>query len=201
MNQAISYAIAAVAGYLLGSISTGLLVAKKEANVDLRSAGSKSTGATNVLRVLGKRPAAITFLGDFLKVMLACLVGWFLYGQTGAMVGGLAGIIGHNWPVYHQFKGGKGVASSVAAMLFVFPIPALAAIAFFFLVTGVSRYVSLGSMAMLALFALIVVFTQWGYWVACVWAIALAALCIFRHRANIGRLLKGTENKLSFKTK
>jgi glycerol-3-phosphate acyltransferase PlsY len=201
MNQAISYAIAAVAGYLLGSISTGLLVARKEANVDLRSAGSKSTGATNVLRVLGKRPAAITFLGDFLKVMLACLVGWLLYGQTGAMVSGLAGIIGHNWPVYHQFKGGKGVASSVAVMLFVFPIPALAAIAFFFLVTGVSRYVSLGSMAMLTLFALLVAFTQWGNWFACLWAVALAALCIFRHRANIGRLLKGTENKLSFKTK
>jgi glycerol-3-phosphate acyltransferase PlsY len=201
MNQAISYAIAAVAGYLLGSISTGLLVAKKEANVDLRSAGSKSTGATNVLRVLGKRPAAITFLGDFLKVMLACLVGWLLYGQTGAMVSGLAGIIGHNWPVYHQFKGGKGVASSVAVMLFVFPIPALAAIAFFFLVTGVSRYVSLGSMAMLTLFALLVAFTQWGNWFACLWAVALAALCIFRHRANIGRLLKGTENKLSFKSK
>lgn len=201
MSQVISYAIAAVAGYLLGSISTGLLVAGKTANVDLRKAGSKSTGATNVLRVLGKKPAAITFLGDFLKVMLACLLGWLLYGETGAMVGGLFGIIGHNWPVYHQFKGGKGVASSVAVMLFVFPLPAVAAILCFFLVTGISRYVSLGSMVMLSLFAVLVVITQWGNWAACIWAIALAALCIFRHRANIGRLIKGTENKLSFNAK
>ncbi len=201
MNQILSYTAAAVAGYLLGSVSTGLIVAKKSSHVDLRQEGSKSTGATNVLRVLGKKPAAITFVGDFIKVLLAMVIGSLLIGQYGAMVGGLAGIIGHNWPVYHQFKGGKGVASSVAVMLYVFPVYGLISLLFFFALVALTKYISLGSMAMLALFALLVILFNWGNLFVCVWAVAVAALCIYRHRANIGRLLKGTENKLSLKSK
>ncbi len=201
MNQILSYSAAAVAGYLLGSISTGLLVAQTSPNVDLRKEGSKSTGATNVLRVLGKKPAAITFVGDFLKVLLAMVIGSLLDKQYGAMIGGLAGVIGHNWPVYYQFKGGKGVASSVAVMLYVFPVYGLIALLFFFLLVLLTKYISLGSMAMLALFAVLVIIPNWGNWLICAWAVALAALCIFRHRANIGRLIRGTENKLSLRSK
>ena len=201
MNQILSYTIAAVAGYLLGSISTGLIVAQTSSNVDLRKEGSKSTGATNVLRVLGKKPAAITFVGDFLKVLVAMVIGSLLDKQYGAMIGGLTGIIGHNWPVYYQFKGGKGVASSVAVMLYVFPIPGLIALVSFFLVLFIWKYVSLGSMLMLVLFAAIVIAQNLNDWFICLWAVAIAALCIFRHRANIGRLIKGTENKLSMKRK
>ena len=201
MNQILSYTAAAVAGYLLGSVSTGQIEAKKSSHVDLRQEGSKSTGATNVLRVLGKKPAAITFVGDFIKVLLAMVIGSLLIGQYGAMVGGLAGIIGHNWPVYHQFKGGKGVASSVAVMLYVFPVYGLISLLFFFALVALTKYISLGSMAMLALFALLVILFNWGNLFVCVWAVAVAALCIYRHRANIGRLLKGTENKLSLKSK
>ncbi len=204
MNQILSYTVAALAGYLLGSVSTGLIVAQKSSNVDLRKEGSKSTGATNVLRVLGKKPAAITFVGDFLKVLLAMIIGSILfgqYGQHGAMVAGLAGIIGHNWPIYHQFKGGKGVASSVAVILYVFPVYGLIALAFFFLVVALTKYISLGSMAMLTLFALLVILFNWGNWFVCLWALIIASLSIFRHRANIVRLLQGTENKLSLKKK
>ncbi len=201
MNQALSYTIAAIAGYLLGSISTGLIIAGTSSNVDLRKEGSKSTGATNVLRVLGKKPAAMTFVGDFLKVLLAMIIGSLLLGQYGAMVGGLAGVIGHNWPVYHQFKGGKGVASSVAVMLYVFPVYGLIALLFFFVLVAISKYISLGSMGMLSLFAVLVIAFNLNNWLVCLWAVALAALCIFRHRANIVRLLKGTENKLSLKGK
>ena len=201
MNQILSYSAAAVAGYLLGSISTGLLVAQTSPHVDLRKEGSKSTGATNVLRVLGKKPAAITFVGDFLKVLLAMVIGSLLDKQYGAMIGGLAGVIGHNWPVYYQFKGGKGVASSVAVMLYVFPVYGLIALLFFFLLVLLTKYISLGSMAMLALFAVLVIIPNWGNWLICAWAVALAALCIFRHRANIGRLIRGTENKLSLRSK
>jgi glycerol-3-phosphate acyltransferase PlsY len=201
MNEILSYTAAAVAGYLLGSISTGLIVAKNSSHVDLRKEGSKSTGATNVLRVLGKKPAAITFVGDFLKVLLAMVIGSLLYGQYGAMAAGLAGIIGHNWPVYHQFKGGKGVASSVAVMLYTFPLYGVIALLFFFALVALTKYISLGSMAMLALFAVLIIIFNWGNWLVCLWAVAIAALCIFRHRANIGRLLKGTENKLALKSK
>ncbi len=201
MSEILAYTAAAVAGYLLGSISTGLLVAQKSPNVDLRKEGSKSTGATNVLRVLGKKPAAITFVGDFLKVTLAMIIGSLLYGQYGAMVAGLAGIIGHNWPVYHQFKGGKGVASSVAVMLYIFPLYGVISLLFFFALVALTKYISLGSMAMLALFAVLVILFSGGNWLVCLWAVAIAALCIFRHRANIVRLLKGTENKLSLKRK
>ncbi len=207
MNQYLSYAAAAVIGYLLGSVSTGLIVAGQSRHVDLRKEGSKSTGATNVLRVLGKKPAAITFFGDFLKVALAVILGslldngTFLSGQTGAMIGGLAGIIGHNWPIYYQFKGGKGVASSVAVMLLIFPIPGAIAVAAFFLTLTIWKYVSLGSMVMLLLFAVLVVAQHTNNWLVCLWAVLVAGLCIFRHRANIGRLLKGTENKITARKK
>ncbi len=201
MNQVLTYAASAVAGYLLGSISTGLIVAGTNTNVDLRKEGSKSTGATNVLRVLGKKPAAITFIGDFLKVLVACIIGSLLAVHEGGMVAGLAGIIGHNWPVYYQFKGGKGVASSVAVMLYLYPVPGLIAVASFFLVLAVTKYVSLGSMVMLTLFAGIVIVSNLNNWFICLWAVIVAGLCIYRHRANIDRLLKGTENKVSAKGK
>ncbi len=199
MNQILSYTAAAVAGYLLGSISTGLIVANSSSHMDIRKEGSKSTGATNVLRVLGKKPAAITFVGDFLKVLLAMVIGSLLDGQYGAMMGGLAGIIGHNWPVYYQFKGGKGVASSVAVMLYIFPLYGVISLLFFFALVAWTKYISLGSMVMLTLFAALVIIFNWGSWLVCLWAVSIAALSIFRHRANIGRLLKGTENKLSLK--
>lgn len=201
MNQVLTYAAAAVAGYLLGSISTGLIVAGTSSDVDLRKEGSKSTGATNVLRVLGKKPAAITFVGDFLKVFLSCFIGSMLAGHEGGMIAGLAGIIGHNWPVYYQFKGGKGVASSVAVMLYLFPIPGLIAIATFFILLAITKYVSLSSMVMLTLFAMIVIAQNFSNWFVCLWAIIVAGLCIYRHQANIQRLLKGTENKISAKSK
>ncbi len=201
MDPILRFLLTAVVGYLLGSISTGLIVAGKVKNqVDLRQMGSKSTGATNVLRVLGKKPAAITFVGDFIKVLLACLAGLLIAGQEGAMVGGLAGVIGHNWPVYHGFRGGKGVASSIAVMLFVFPLQGGIAIAACILIIAITRYVSLGSITMLLLYAILVCILQWGNWLVCLWAIVLAALCVWRHQANIKRLISGTESKVSFKS-
>ncbi len=201
MNQVLTYVATAAAGYLLGSISTGLIVAQSSSNVDLRKEGSKSTGATNVMRVLGKKPAAITFIGDFLKVFIACAIGSLLSGHNGAMIAGLAGIIGHNWPVYYQFKGGKGVAGSVAVMLYLYPVPAFIAISSFFIVLSVTKFVSLGSMIMLTLFSLIVIAMNFSNIFTILWAITIAGLCIYRHRANIDRLIMGTENKTTFKSK
>ena len=194
------YVFIAIVAYLLGSVSTGLLVSK-EKNVDLRSLGSKNTGASNVLRVMGLKAGAITFIGDVVKALLACFLGLWLGGRNGGLLSGLMVILGHNWPVYHGFKGGKGVACSCAVTLVLFPVPALISFAAAIAVICFTRMISLGSMTLLCLFALILFATQWGNWLVCLWALVLAILCVYRHRTNITRILNGTENKLGHKTK
>ena len=191
----------AVIAYLLGSFSTGLVWARIKNGPNLREVGSKSTGASNVLRTMGLKSGVITFVGDVLKALLACWIGQLLGGHTGAMVAGLFVILGHNWPCFHGFKGGKGVASSCAVMLMTYPIPALISYIVAIAIIAVTRFISLGSMILLTLFAVLVIFTCGGDWFAIVWAIILAVLCVYRHRANIGRLISGTENKLGSKKK
>ena len=191
----------AVIAYLLGSFSTGLVWARIKNGPNLREVGSKSTGASNVLRTMGLKSGVITFVGDVLKALLACWIGQLLGGHTGAMVAGLFVILGHNWPCFHGFKGGKGVASSCAVMLMTYPIPALISYIVAIAIIAVTRFISLGSMILLTLFAVLVIFTCGGDWFAIVWAIVLAVLCVYRHRANIGRLISGTENKLGSKKK
>ena len=195
------YAIIAVAAYLLGSISTGLLVAKLTDGPNLREVGSKNTGASNVLRTMGARSAAITFLGDFAKAALACGIGWWVSGKLeGALLAGLCVVIGHNWPVFFEFKGGKGVASSTAVMLVCFPIPALICYGITIAVIALFRYISLGSMLCLILYAVLVsVWWSGGNWLIIAWSILLALICILRHRENIGRLIYGTEGKIGQK--
>ena len=206
MSAVLAYVITGVAAYLLGSISTGSLVSKTHHGPNLREVGSKNTGASNVLRTMGKRNGLITFLGDCGKAALACLIGrWLLapYDMSlyGAMLAGLIVIIGHNWPMFFQFKGGKGVASSCGVMLVCFPIPALVCFVFTILLIWLSKYISLGSMAMLTLFAILVSFQNLTNWVIIVWSFLLAIMCIVRHRTNIQRLLAGTENRLGDKKK
>lgn len=196
MEPIVLYALIAVVSYLLGSISTGILVAKQKPEVDLRKQGSKNTGATNVLRVMGKKSAAITFIGDFLKAIIACLIGLWLMGTNGGMVAGLCVIIGHNWPAFFGWKGGKGVACSVAVMLVLFPIPALISIGCCILIIWITKMISVGSLSMLTIFAGIVIGTNWGNVFPCVWALIILILCYTRHIANIKRILSGTENKL-----
>ena len=191
----------AVIAYLLGSFSTGLVWARIKNGPNLREVGSKSTGASNVLRTMGLKSGVITFVGDVLKALLACWIGQLLGGHTGAMVAGLFVILGHNWPCFHGFKGGKGVASSCAVMLMTYPIPALISYIVAIAIIAVTRFISLGSMILLTLFAVLVIFTCGGDWFAIVWAIVLAVLCVYRHRANIGRLISGPENKLGSKKK
>ena len=192
------YLFIAVAAYLMGCISTGLLVAKNSGH-DLRTEGSQNTGATNVLRVLGAKKGALTFAGDFAKAMLAMLLGKWIGGQSGALIASLMVVIGHNWPVFHEFKGGKGVACSIAVM-FLFFWQGLIAGAAAILVIWKTRYISAGSMVMMVTFAIMLLITE-PLWPVGAWAIALAVLCVYRHRANIQRLKDGTENKLNLKKK
>ena len=198
----LTYVFVGAIAYLLGSISTGLLVAKIHHGPNLREVGSKNTGASNVLRTMGLKSGLITFAGDCGKAALACGIGYWTLGQFGAMLAGLMVILGHNWPVFFQFKGGKGVASSCGVMLVCFPIPALISYAVAIGIIAATRFISLGSMCMLTVFAILVsVFFSGGDLLVILWAVLLAALCILRHRTNIGRLIHGTESRLGQKVR
>ena len=197
----IPYIVIAVIAYLLGSISFGLIVAKLKGGPNLREVGSKNTGATNVLRVMGVKTGLIVFVLDILKALIACIIGRVWMGLNGAMIAGLAVVIGHNWPCFFQFKGGKGVASTLAVMLMTFPVPAIICYIVAIVLIATTRYVSLGSITLAALFAVMVIATNWANWLVILWVIAISGLLIWRHHANIGRLLSGTENKLGSKKK
>ena len=197
----IAYIAIAVIAYLLGSISFGMIIAKLAGGPNLREVGSKNTGATNVLRVMGVKVGFTVFVLDILKALIACIIGRVWMGLNGAMVAGLAVVIGHNWPCFFQFKGGKGVASTLAVMLMTFPIPAVICYIVAIGLIAATKFVSLGSITLAALFALLVIITNFGSWLIALWVLAIAGLLIWRHHANIGRLLRGEENKLSFKKK
>lgn len=197
--NALPYLLIAVIAYLLGSISFGMIVSKAAGGPNLREVGSKNTGATNVLRVMGVKVGLLVFVLDILKALVACIIGRIWMGLNGAMVAGLAVVIGHNWPCFFQFKGGKGVASTLAVMLMTFPIPAVICYVTAIALIAATRYVSLGSITLAALFALMVILMNWGNWLVIAWVLVIAGLLIWRHHANIGRLLHGTENKLGAK--
>ena len=197
----LNYIIVAVLAYLLGSISFGMIVAKLAGGPNLREVGSKNTGATNVLRVMGLKIGLIVFVLDILKALIACIIGRIWLGLNGAMLAGLAVVIGHNWPCFFQFKGGKGVASTLAVMLLTFPIPAIICYVVAIVLIATTKYVSLGSITLAALFAILVIATNWTNWLVILWVLIIAGLLIWRHHANIGRLLHGTENKLGSKKK
>ena len=203
LTQILLYLISGVAAYLLGSISSGILVSRAGNGPDLRKVGSGNTGATNVQRTMGWKWGLITFAGDCLKAVLACWIGRLVTGSPyGAMFGGLMVIIGHNWPVFFQFRGGKGVASSCGVMLFCFPLPAVICFAVTSALIAITRYVSLGSITMLTLYAILVsCFFSDGDLRIILWAVLLAAFCLYRHRPNIRRLIRGEENKLGQKIK
>ncbi len=198
-------ALSCVLAYLLGSLSSGLIVSKAAHGPDLRKVGSGNTGASNVQRSMGWKYGLITFAGDSLKGVLACLIAWLITGEHMAcLAAGLFAVIGHNWPVYYHFRGGKGVAASCGVLLYCFPIPALICFALTIALIAATRYISLGSMFLLTSYAVLV--SVWYYrgnfkvFVIC-WAVFLALICICRHHANIIRLIHGNENKLGKKVK
>ncbi len=210
MRTILLTALVAVVSYLLGCFSTGITISRLQ-GVDIRKHGSKNTGATNVLRVLGLKSGVLTFVGDVIKATLAILLGHLLLDtlgkevlgidRYGMMVGGLFAIIGHNWPVYYGFKGGKGVACSAAVIFFVDTLCALPAIAICLAVVALTRYISLGSMTLMGVYMIVMCIVNWGNWPLCLFAALLFVLCVWRHRTNVVRLINGTENKLGQRAK
>lgn len=191
----IRYLICAVIAYLLGSISTGILYSKYFLGKDVRTAGSQNAGASNMLRVHGLRPGIITYVGDCIKAILSIVLGKLLAGQSGALIAGLFVVLGHNWPVFFSFKGGKGIACCSAVFILCYPLWGVISVAAGILVIVFTRYISLGSMIMTAVFALLTTVFE-SVWPVGVWSILLMALAIYRHRGNVTRLLNGTERKI-----
>jgi len=187
--------LCAVIGYFLGAFSTGIIVGEL-AKVDIRQHGSRNTGTTNVIRVMGLKLGIITFIGDFSKAVIAVLLGKMIGGRDGGLLAGLFAVIGHNWPVFYGFNGGKGIACTAAVLLLnVFPEGAVAAIVAV-LVIYLSRFVSLGSLSLLLSSAVLLLITR-GLWPYGIWAIVLLAFGTYRHKENIRRLLKGTESRFT----
>ena len=198
MPEIVLWILSAVISYLLGSISFGILTSRIAHGPDLRTVGSKSTGASNVQRTMGWKYGLITFFGDALKAVLGCWIGTLLTGNfLSALLCGLCVVIGHNWPVFFGFKGGKGVASSCGVMLFCYPLPAVICFVLTILLIALLRYISVGSMFMVTLYAILITafYSGGNPWIIA-WAFVMAALVIYRHHANISRLIHGTENKL-----
>ena len=196
--------LVAVVGYLLGSVNTSIIVGKLLYGKDVRDMGSGNAGATNTLRSLGKKAAILVLVGDAFKGVLACLIGRLVTGQTadgvwlGMYVAGFAAVIGHNWPVYFGFRGGKGVLTSAAVLLTIAPLPALCCLAMFIIVLVLGKRVSLGSIVAAATFPVFAWFLFEPVSLVVVGAL-MAALIIVRHHTNIRRLLNGTEPKLGEK--
>ncbi|WP_042271614.1 glycerol-3-phosphate 1-O-acyltransferase PlsY [[Clostridium] dakarense] len=199
----ISYIIIIIIAYLLGNISTSYIVAKRLTGVDIRTQGSGNAGSTNVLRTLGKKAGAMTFIGDLLKGMIAVFIAEIIAKSAGldiATAGYIAvvGVVcGHNWPAFLGFRGGKGVATSLGAMIAVNPIIALSCFLVFLVIVAITKYVSLGSVVGIAMSPIIMMFlkNQKGILVT----LFLTISVIYTHRENIKRLLKGTERKIGQK--
>ncbi len=224
--------VCGIVGYLLGSINTSVILSRLVYKEDIREKGSGNAGTTNALRSFGKKAAVITLLGDFLKGILSVLLAWvlvpdgiealaevitipprFLSGisdgtkELAGVIAGAAAILGHNFPLYFGFKGGKGVLTSLAVMLMLAPIPALIALIVFLVVVAISRYVSLGSMTAAFILPFLIYFrgnyiSQPGGFTYTFWlSLGVAVLVIIRHQANIGRLIRGEESKVFSKKK
>jgi len=194
-------------GYLLGSFNTAVIVGKIYGK-DISSLGSKSAGLTNTLRVLGRTAAVLVLVGDILKGVIACLIGLWLgvYVHSGeasdcvsVLAAGAGAVIGHNWPVYFGFKGGKGALTG-AAVLFMFDwVMALICLGVFVTIVALTRYVSLGTISAAVLFLAISFVPFFGHtFYFQVFACLMALIIVAKHRQNIQRLLSGTENKLAF---
>ncbi|WP_298438509.1 glycerol-3-phosphate 1-O-acyltransferase PlsY [Geobacter sp.] len=190
MNQ-----IFLVAGaYLLGSIPTGLLLAKA-LGVDIRATGSGNIGATNVYRTLGRTVGITTLVGDCLKGLLPVLVARRLgFDEAWVAAAGLAAFLGHVYTVFLRFKGGKGVATALGVFLGISPIAVLAALGVFIGVVVKWRYISLGSIAAAAVMPVAVAVVE-GKPLVVALTLAVSVLVIWKHRENIRRLREGTENK------
>ena len=200
--------VIAIIAYLIGSINFSVIFSKKMAGFDVREKGSGNAGTTNMLRAVGKKAAAITLICDILKgviaILIAILIGNMVNRNQALLVqiAGVAVIIGHTFPVFFKFKGGKGVATSLGVLIMSNWQIGLICLVFAIILIVLTRMVSVGSIAAAILYPVLTLFIPQNYIVPgyyLIYSIILAVIVIFNHRENVKRLLNGTENRISFK--
>ena len=203
--------IIAIIAYLIGSINFSVIISKKMAGFDVREKGSGNAGTTNMLRSVGKKGAAITLICDILKgvvaILIAMFIGWAFKVENQSLlvqIAGIAVVIGHTFPIFFGFKGGKGVATSLGILIMTNWQIGLICLVFGVVLIALTRMVSLGSCTAAVLFPVLTLFISENYIVSqgsgyFVYSVILAIIVLFNHRSNIKRILSGTENKISFK--
>ncbi|MBR3881875.1 MAG: glycerol-3-phosphate 1-O-acyltransferase PlsY [Clostridia bacterium] len=210
-----AYIIIALIAYAIGSVNFSVIISKKMAGFDVREKGSGNAGSTNVLRTVGKKAAAITLVCDILKgvvaILVALVIGLFAKESSKAIlveVAALAVVLGHTFPIFFGFRGGKGVATSLGIILLINWKIGLICLVFALTLMALTRMVSLGSISASVLFAVLTMFITDSYVAGIehdfsfvVFGVLLADFVIFNHRSNLKRILNGTENKLGSKKK
>ncbi len=209
------YIIMALIAYAIGSVNFSVIISRKMAGFDVREKGSGNAGSTNVLRTVGKKAAIITLVCDILKgvvsILIALLVSKIAKESSAALlveIAALAVVIGHTYPIFFEFRGGKGVATSLGIILLINWKIGLICLIFALALMAITRMVSLGSISAAILFAVLTIFVRDSYvggikfdFSFIIFGILLAAIVIFNHRTNLKRIIAGTENKLNFKKK
>ena len=202
--------IIAIIAYLIGSINFSVIISKKMAGFDVREKGSGNAGTTNMLRSVGKKAAALTLICDVLKgvvaILIAMFIGWAFKVENQSLlvqIAGIAVVLGHTFPIFFGFKGGKGVATSLGILIMSNWQIGLICLVFGVLLIALTRMVSLGSCAAAVLFPVLTLFITDNYIVEqgsgyLIYSIILAVIVLFNHRSNIKRIMSGTENRISF---
>ncbi len=192
--------ISAIVAYLLGSINTSIIISKLFAKSDIRSHGSGNAGATNTLRVLGKKAAALVVIGDGLKGVLAILFARYVAhalseGSAPEYIAALFVVLGHVFPVFFGFRGGKGIMTSIAVVFTLSPSIGAILVAIFVVLVLLFNYISLASVISALCFPILVLIMESGDILYMVCALIIAIIAVVKHHTNIARLIKGTENK------
>lgn len=193
-------------GYIFGCFSTGYFVGKMN-KVDIRNYGSGNVGTTNALRTMGAKAGAITLLGDALKAVIPILFVRYIffsnysYAELLSLYTGLGVVVGHNYPIWLKFKGGKGIAATGGAMAAFDPLIIPVGLPLFVLIVAITRYVSVGSLFVAILFPIWITIRHPGDLHMLIVTLVFMALAFFKHRSNIKRLFNGTENKIGQRVK
>lgn len=204
-NLVFSTILIAIISYLLGSVNFSIILSRKIENEDIRESGSGNAGSTNMLRTYGKGIAIATMIGDMLKVAVAIgiahlIFGNELYSKNEILIKSFAGffcVLGHIFPVFFKFKGGKGVATAGGMVLLIDWRIGLILLAIFLITVAITRWVSLGSIIMAALYP-VLTYIFYKDLILTVIAVVFAVIIIYKHKSNIKKIVNGTENKLSF---
>ena len=189
-----------ITSYLLGNFQTSYILGKIIKKTDIREFGSGNAGTTNALRVFGKKFALATLLLDALKGVIAVIIGKYILNDMGMLISGIFVVLGHNWPVFLKFKGGKGIATTIGVALVTLPVQGIICIAIGISIIIKTKYVSLGTMLAVAIWPIVYLFTKrpfdHRYFI---FTLILALMAIYKHKSNISRLLRGEESKLGKK--